>query len=142
MKKSIIVLAAVILALALPSVAFANDPLEIEAAAEGEGGSTADKVQIKVTGDDVSDLSGMAKLTCKQDPGPDLDEIVLIDGSGSSGCQILLFGVGVIPEVIIIDICLGTIEVTDAFGTGDGEECDAQTFASGDKQLNLTIKVL
>ena len=121
MKISIIVLAAVILALALPSVAFANDPVEMNAGAEG---ATGDKLDLTVSGDHVEDLSGMAKLNCKNDPMPDTQEIVLIVDSTvvSMECGIELRD-GSDDVVIIIDICVDppTITVTDDFG--DSDDC-------------------
>ncbi len=135
MKKSIIFLAAVILALALPSVAFANEPVEVDAGAENA--TTGDKVDITVSGPNFDELEGMVKLNCKFEDG-DTEEIIMITSSEIDDCFIDLLNNG--DTVIVIDICASppTITVTDAIGDAD---CP-QIFMSGFKELDLTIKVL
>ena len=74
MRKVFCGLAAIVLAVGLPSAAFANETVEISAGAEGAEG---DKLDIVVAGDTCTSLEGAVKLDCK-DEG---DQIIKIKSS-------------------------------------------------------------
>jgi hypothetical protein len=135
--------------LILMSAAVAGDTVEISVDAKKANG---DKLQVDVSGPDVMQLTGMARLSCS---AGDTCLALLTTSSldASSDCLIHLHGPGG-STYVVIDICGGTdpteqsvptVSVNDEFGDDLTEcfpepTCDHEQFASVRDKLKLVMK--
>ena len=142
------IVAGLFLSMVVGSVALA-DTVDIRVGAKNVAG---DKLNVDVSGPDVNDLTGMARLKC----GAGDQCLVLLTSSSTDThpyeCIILLHGPGG-STYVAIDICGGTdptsnsrptVSVNEEFGDDLQEcpdpSCDRSQFVSVRDRLNLVIK--
>ena len=140
MKNLTIILTSLLLALGLPSAAFANDPVELSVTAEDADG---DKIDIAAKGDDLNDLDkeGKVKIDCE---APEFVVEQAICSSSLAGSLLTILGdldgscTGNADQIsVLIDLTGG---VGPAIVVGTSPATCVVSALSGAKTLGISLK--